>query len=245
MKPENMKHGHAPKRKFAVFDIDGTIFRSSLLIELVEELIRMGLFPQKAKAEYDRAEHRWLDRKGGYERYILAVIKAFDLNLRGVHEKDFLRIVRRVVREHRHRVYRYTRDLVRELRRKGYYLLAISHSPKYIAGPFAKQLGFHKTYGMLFELDARTKRFTGRRLHTDIMLDKAAALRRAVEKEGLALRGSVGVGDTESDIPMLRLVERPICFNPNRALYQAARRYGWKVVVERKDMVYENLVARI
>lgn len=225
-------------KKFAVFDIDGTIFRSSLLIELVEELMRAGIFPKRARAVYDRAELRWLDRKDGYDKYILAVIRAFDRHLRGIHERDFLRAVRRVIHVHRHRVYRYTRDLVRDLRRKGYFLLAISHSPKYIAGPFGRQMGFHKVYGMLFELDDRTKRFTGNRLHTNIMLDKAAVLRRAMEKEGLTLRGSIGVGDTESDIRFLRLVERPICFNPNRLLYRAAKRNDWKVVVERKDMVY-------
>ena len=233
-----MKNQVAKKKKFAVFDIDGTIFRSSLLIELVEELIHAGVFPRTARAVYDRAERRWLDRKDGYDKYILAVIRAFDRHLRGMHERDFLRVVRHVVRVHRHRVYRYTRDLVRKLRRKGYYLLAISHSPKYIVGPFGKQMGFHKVYGMLFEVDERTKRFTGKRLHTETILNKATVLRRAMEKEGLTLRGSVGVGDTESDIPFLKLVERPVCFNPNRMLYRAARRNGWKVVVERKDMVY-------
>jgi phosphoserine phosphatase len=49
----------------------------------------------------------------------------------------------------------------------------------------------------------------------------------------------VGVGDTESDIPFLKLVDRPICFNPNRKLYAAAKRHGWKVVVERKDVIYK------
>ena len=38
---------------------------------------------------------------------------------------------------------------------------------------------------------------------------------------------------------MLELVERPICFNPSRELYKAAKRLGWKVVVERKDVVYD------
>jgi len=34
--------GMAPHKKVAVFDVDGTIFRSSLLIQLVEQLIRDG-----------------------------------------------------------------------------------------------------------------------------------------------------------------------------------------------------------
>ena len=35
------------------------------------------------------------------------------------------------------------------------------------------------------------------------------------------------------------MVAQPICFNPNMNLYRYAKRYEWKVVVERKDVVYE------
>lgn len=64
-------------RKVAIFDIDGTIFRSSLLIELVEVLIELGLFHTKVRAEYEREKVRWLDRKGDYEVYIMAVVGVF------------------------------------------------------------------------------------------------------------------------------------------------------------------------
>lgn len=225
-------------RKVAVFDIDGTIFRSSLLIELVEELIRRRVFPLRAQRTYEAAYRDWLDRKGDYEEYINAVVAAFGRYTKGVSEKDFLRAVRRVHAAHHNRVYRFTRDLVRDLKRKSYFLLAISHSPKYVVEGFAKQLGFDKVYGRYLELDAG-KRFTGRALHAEFIGNKANVLRRAIEKEGLTLRGSVGVGDTEADIPFLGLVDRPICFNPNAALYRAAKRRGWRVVVERKDVIYK------
>ncbi|MBI2097288.1 MAG: HAD-IB family hydrolase, partial [Candidatus Sungbacteria bacterium] len=37
------------KKRIAVFDIDGTIFRSSLLRELLESLITFGIFPYRAQ----------------------------------------------------------------------------------------------------------------------------------------------------------------------------------------------------
>jgi phosphoserine phosphatase len=46
-------------------------------------------------------------------------------------------------------------------------------------------------------------------------------------------------GDTESDIPMLELVEIPIAFNPNKKLFEHAKARGWRTVVERKDVIYE------
>ncbi|MBI4086094.1 MAG: HAD family phosphatase [Candidatus Liptonbacteria bacterium] len=226
------------RRKVAVFDIDGTIFRSSLLIELLEALILEGVFRANVRKTYARQYSRWHDRKDSYEKYIDAVVRAFDSHIKGVREKDFAPVADRVISFHRNRVYRYTRDLLKELKKKDYYLLAISHSPMYVVGRFGKRLGFNKVYGRLLELGA-DKRFTGKGIYEDLIFDKAKVLKRAVEKEHLTLRDSVGVGDTESDIPFLKIVEKPICFNPNAELYKAAKRNKWRVVVERKDMIYK------
>jgi HAD superfamily hydrolase (TIGR01490 family) len=226
------------RRKVAIFDIDGTLFRSSLLIELVEGLIREKIFSSRVRHIYSQEKREWLDRKGNYEAYITSVIQAFRRNVKGVRHADFVRVAERVVAEHKDRTYRYTRALVRKLKEKKYCILAISHSPKMILDAFCRRLGFSKVYGLMYELDTHGI-FTGRVMHEELIFDKAKVLLRAVEKEYLTLRGSVGVGDTESDIPFLKLVEKPICFNPNQKLYRAARQNNWNVVVERKDVVYK------
>jgi HAD superfamily hydrolase (TIGR01490 family) len=225
------------RKKLAVFDIDGTIFRSSLLIELVEALVADGVFPAKARKIYASAYKRWLDRKGDYEKYIDKVLAAFLKYIRGVAHEDFLRVARKVMAFHKNRVYRFTRDLVKNLKKRRRYLLAISNSPKEIVGEFCKNLGFNKVYGRVYEIDSRGK-FTGKILYLDLISDKAKILQRVVEKENLTLKNSIGVGDTESDVPFLKMVSRPICFNPNQKLYQYAKRFGWEIVVERKDVIY-------
>ena len=78
-----------PKRKVAIFDIDGTLFRSSLLIEVTEALIHAGVFKQTVRNEYRRAYKRWSERKGTYEEYIWAVIHAFERHIKGVRSSDF------------------------------------------------------------------------------------------------------------------------------------------------------------
>lgn len=226
------------KRPVAVFDIDGTVFRSSLLIELVERLVLRGVFPESARVHYEKAREEWLDRHGDYEPYVKKVVVAFAKYAKGVPYGDTADIAGEVIEEMRHRTYRYTRDLIQELKGKGYYLLAISHSPKFIVDGFAYELGFHKSYGTFYATGA-SDRFTGEIEDEHLIRNKAAILTRAVEKEGLTLIGSVGVGDTESDVSMLKLVEEPIAFNPNRVLYRHAKQHMWKVVVERKDVIYE------
>lgn len=225
-------------RKVAAFDIDGTIFRSSLLIQIVDRMMEEGVFDKRAEAEYARQKMAWLDRKGDYDAYIMAVIKVFVANIKGIEYAVFARIAEEVVAEQKDRVYRYTRDLILKLKRKGYFLLAVSHSPKGILDHFCKRLGFDKVYGMIYETGP-TDRFTGKIVEQHLILSKAAILQRAVLKERLTLNGSIGVGDTESDISFLDLVEEPICFNPNAKLYAHAKRNKWRVVVERKDVVYE------
>jgi len=224
-------------KKVAIFDIDGTVFRSSLLIELTDALIQEGIFSSRVRKLYAQASKSWLDRKGPYEEYINAVIKAFRQSIRGVRYQEFSKVAKKVVAFHKNRIYRYTRDLVRKLKKKDYYLLAISHSPQKVVKEFCKKLGFDKIYGQIYEID-RQKRFTGRILHLELISDKAEILKRAVKKEKLTLKGSVGVGDTESDIAFLKMVAKPICFNPNQKLYQYAKRVGWEIVVERKDVIY-------
>ena len=224
-------------KKVAIFDVDGTIFRSSLLIELVEELIKEGVFPKEARKIYQKEFEAWLNRKDTYEKYIMAVVETFVKNIKGVPYKDFMHVAETVVSGKKDRVYRYTRDLVKDLKNKDYYLLAISQSPKGILDEFCDELGFDKVYGRFYELGPED-RFTGEIVDSHLIMNKANIVRRAVEKEGLTLKGSIGVGDTEGDIPVLEMVDNPICFNPNMSLYKAAKRNNWKVVVERKDVIY-------
>ncbi len=225
-------------KKVAIFDVDGTIFRSSLLIELVEALITENVFPKASRKIYEKELERWLNRTGSYEEYIEAVVKAFMTNLQGVSYRDFERIGKEVVEKSKNKVYRYTRDLVRKLKRNGYFLLAISQSPKGLLDAFCKRLGFDKVYGRFYELGESDK-FTGEVVDLHLIANKGNIVRRAVAKEKLTLKDSIGIGDTEGDISMLELVTNPICFNPNQKLYRYAKLNKWKVVVERKDVIYE------
>lgn len=226
------------QRKVAIFDVDGTIFRSSLLIKLVEAFIAKKIFPENAGNGYSTQYRSWLERKGTYDEYIEAVVEVFVQHLPGVSYKDFADVSKKIVEKHKDETYVYTRTLVKKLKKQGYFLLAISQSPKGTLDEFCKHLGFDKVYGRFYETDAEDN-FTGKIAELHLIANKANIVKRAVEKENLSLKGSYGVGDTEGDIPMLELVENAICFNPNQKLYRFAKLNKWKVVVERKDVVYD------
>ena len=227
-----------PKRRVAVFDVDGTIFRSSLLIKVVERLIFVGAFREEVQDGFEKQHEKWLNREGDYDAYIEAVVRSFLKHLKGMQYKVLADAAEVVVEDNWKRVYRYTRDLLKELKAKEYFLLAVSHSPKTVLDEFCPRLGFDKVYGTFYETGAEGA-FTGKIVDEHIIFNKAAVLRRAVEKNNLTLAHSIGVGDTASDIPFLDLVAKPICFNPNKELFRHAKREGWKTIVERKDVIYE------
>jgi HAD superfamily phosphoserine phosphatase-like hydrolase len=217
----------------AVFDIDGTIFRSSLLIELTNALVELGVFLPDIKAEYNEEFNAWLNREASYELYIQKVVKAFAGNLKGVNEGQLKTAADMVVTGHARRTYRYTRDLIKQLK-NSYFLLAISQSPVEMVSRFAQYYQFDDFFATTYELNKGA--YTGV-CHGDL-IPKNETLAKMVEHHGLSLDGSVGIGDSLSDASFLSQVERPIAFNPNAALFEIAMRKNWQVVVERKDVIY-------
>jgi HAD superfamily hydrolase (TIGR01490 family) len=222
----------------AFFDIDGTVFRSSLLIQIVNQFIQEGVFPEEAREEFDAELRSWREREGKYDEYIEAVIGTFLKHIKGVHYGDFADIGRRVVAIQSKYVYRYTRDLITQLKNEGYFLVAISQSPKTVLDEFCTQYGFDKVYGRIYEIGPQDC-LTGLITDEHLIQNKANIVKRFFDKyPELSRENSVAVGDTDGDIPLLEMVERPICFNPNKRLFEQAKRSGWEVVVERKDVIY-------
>ena len=223
--------------KLAVFDIDGTIFRSSLVIELSHALVEAGIFPQAAKREIAKEYLAWLDRKGTYEAYINKVVKIYIKHICGQRYNAVKRIAENVIAYQKDRVYRYTRDLIKQLKKQNYFLVAISGSPSYIVEAYAKAIGFNLFFGT--ELEIKDGKFTGNIANLDSAYNKAGIIKAlAKQYPTIKLKKSLAVGDTESDMQMLSLVGQPIAFNPNMELAKIAQKKQWKVVVERKDVVF-------
>lgn len=225
--------------RLGVFDIDGTIFRSSLVIALLDGLVEARIFPPRAHREIWADYRAWLDRKGDYERYIRRVTDIYIRYINNIRVNDVQRIAHRVITREKFRTYRFTRDLIHRLKRKKFTLVAISGSPQFIVEEFAKQWGFDKAYGSRFV--ERNGRFTHTEENIDSWNKKDKLLKEEAKRENWLVdwRASFAVGDTETDMPVLSLVGNPIAFNPNRTLAQHARLKGWRIVVERKDVMYD------
>ncbi|MFA5991364.1 MAG: HAD family phosphatase [Candidatus Doudnabacteria bacterium] len=225
------------KNKLAIFDIDGTIFRSSLVIELSHALVDAKIFPGVARKEIAKEYLAWLDRKGTYEAYINQVVKIYVKHITGKNFKLVDRVAKQVILYQKDRTYRFTRDLIKKLKRQGYILAAVSGSPSYIVEEYAKTIGFNVFFGT--ELEVVGGKFTGKVKNLDSAFNKAKIVKNLSLEYNADLKQSVAVGDTEGDVKMLSLVGHPLAFNPNLQLAKIAKKKHWQIVVERKDVAYD------
>jgi HAD superfamily hydrolase (TIGR01490 family) len=224
-------------KKIAVFDIDGTIFRKNLAFELIDQLAWMNIFDKSVRKTLINLYTRWLDHKGTYEEYRKALVILYAENIKGCKKSDIVEASREVVPFYQFRTYVYTNRLIDKFKKENYNIIAVSGSPVEIVEEYNKYLGFDAVFGSVYETD-KNGCYTGRALF-EPTIHKGHVVKQYVMENKLSLKGSYGIGDTESDAKFLEIVENPIAFNPNSNLRAIAEEKDWKIVVEKKDVIYE------
>lgn len=186
-------------RKVAVFDIDGTLFRSGLQREVFYELTKMGLVSQEMIDESTDKFRQWRHRLHGnaFEEFDMVMVNAMDSTLPHLRVKDYEVAAHKVIEKRADNVFIYTRDLIKSLKKKGYFLLAISGSQHELVGPFAKKYGFDAWTGQEWEKDNEREFFTGTRTYTHTGKEKI--LQTFLDNHDLTMKGSIAVGDSGGD----------------------------------------------
>lgn len=225
------------QRKFAAFDIDGTIARSALFFQIVDQLIADGHLPQSSRAEIDDKYESYRQRvhKAAFREYNQKSVDVLFGNMSNVKLSDYQKSVDTVINQTKKYVYVYTRDLIKSLRQKGYFLIALSGSEMYSVQEFAKNFDFDVAIGEVYHtkngyLSGEIDQVVHRKDHYLNML---------IAEHNLTLKDSFAVGDSMGDAEMLEIVENPIAFNPEDRLFEYAKSKGWTIVVERKNVIYE------
>ena len=227
----------AQGRRFAVFDIDGTLIRWQLYHAIADNLVKLGFIaPVKFQIIKD-ARMVWKRRESSesFANYEKELVRIYGDILSEITVEQFEKAAQAVFDEYKDQVYAYTRDFLRQLKREGYLLFAISGSQVQIISKLADYYGFDDFVAR--EDEYRKNKFTGKA--TTPIFNKDEVLQAMAERNKVGFGGSIALGDSATDIKMLELVEKPTAFNPERHLFEHAKRKGWRIVVERKNMVYE------
>jgi HAD superfamily hydrolase (TIGR01490 family) len=224
-------------QRFAVFDIDGTVIRWQLYHAIVDELGAGGHLDPAMHQKIQDARLTWKSRthSTSFDDYEQTLVNVYHQALTNLSVADYMRAVETVFEKYKDQVYTYSRDLIRELKDKGYLLLIISGSQQEIIQKLGDYYGFDEVIGTRYE--QKNGYFTG--VFEGVYGHKDEMLHKLMDKHGVSREGSIAIGDSGSDIAMLELVERPIAFNPTKGLFEHAKANNWEIVIERKNVVYE------
>lgn len=223
-------------KPFAVFDIDGTLIRWQLFHALVDGLVKAGLINAKQYEVVREARMAWKRRvhEEAFSKYEGIMVELFDSFLPTIKATELDAVIESVFEEYKDQTYRYTKKLIQDLKKQDYLLFAVSGSPAQIIDKLAAYYGFDDWVGA--EYPVENGHFTGKKYIP--VGKKHLVLQELVEKHDCNFVGSIAVGDSGGDISMLELAEKPIAFNPDAKLYDVARKNNWRIVVERKNVIY-------
>lgn len=225
--------------KFAVFDIDGTLYRWQLYHELVHRLATDGVFPDKDALAFNAAWENWHSGTISFDDYEHVVLKTMHDNLPSIPIKKFDTACEEVARDSSH-LHKYPKQLLLTLKNQNYVIIAITGSQQELIDRFAKHNGIDIAIGVQYE--RKNGHFTGKTTRS-VFGRKPEILKDLVKQHNLDWKDSVAIGDSDGDASLLELVEHPIAFNPSAGLLERAKNSGWSIIIERKNIAYNLEVA--
>lgn len=228
----------------AFFDIDGTLYRNSLMIQHFKKLIKYEvidpyIWHSSVKHTYDE----WEKRYGDYEDYLEELADVYIKELKGVNKADIEFIASQVINLNGDKVYKYSRTKIDWHKQQGNKIFFISGSPDFLVSKMAEKYEVTEFRGTVYKVD-KNNNFTGEIIKMWDSDNKQKTLDEFVDKYEVDLPNSFAYGDTQGDLSMLRMVGNPIAINPNKDLFNSIKTDSelakkTTIIVERKDIVYK------
>ncbi|MPW27276.1 HAD-IB family hydrolase [Alkalibaculum sp. M08DMB] len=227
----------------AFFDVDGTLYRDSLMVEHFKKLIKYevldaAIWHGEAKKKFEN----WTKRHGDYEDYLLEIAESYLKNLKGV-DRDYINFITdQVIKLKGEKVYRYTRDRIKWHQKENHIVIFISGSPSFLVERMAKMYNVKYVKATEYLIDDKN-RFTGQLIPMWESASKIEAIEEFVNKLDIDLNASYAYGDTNGDFDMLKMVGNAVLINPIKKLVDniqadSSIRKKSKIIVERKDVIY-------
>ena len=230
------------KRVAAFFDIDGTLFRNSLLIEHFLKLSDSGILSKDIWLnEIGPLYEKYQNRFGAYEDYLDVAARVYQKKIIGLDKSIIDKYSKIVIEENKDKVYRFTRNAVERHKNSGDLIFFISGSPDYIVDDFARLYGATESISTKYIFN--NGKFSGEITPMWDNISKLSAVKRLTKKYNINLDCSYAYGDTNGDFTMFQMVGNPHAINPSYELISKlykdiVLREKSIINIERKDVNY-------
>ena len=212
----------------AFFDLDRTLIEGSSAVHFGRAAYRAGLVSRRRLAADLWANLRFR-LQGSTDESTSALRRRILDSIAGQRVVDLARLGPDVLTGILPLIYPQMLRIAWEHQDAGRRAFIVTAASQELAEVLARVLAMDGAIGMRSEV--RDGVYTGRPAGPFTYREgKAEAIRQLAEEEGIDLGASYAYSDSESDLPMLRLVGNPVAVNPDRELERVARAEGWRIV---------------
>lgn len=226
----------------AFFDIDGTIFRNSLLIEHFKMLITYKFIKYEAySGSVEEKFNKWAKREADYDDYLEPLTKHYVEGLMEISPIDVNYVANRVIDLKWENQYRYAKKMLKFHKERNDKIVIISGSPDFLVSKMAKKLGIEYFYASKYIV--KDNKYTGEVIPMWDSKSKQKAIKDFCKENNIDLSNSYAYGDTNGDYSMFKLVGNPIALNPAKNLLDNIMKdkdlmKKIQIKVERKNVIY-------
>lgn len=211
----------------AIFDLDNTLLNGDSDHAWGEFLVARGLVDGEAfKHANDDFYQKYKD--GGldivaYLRFALAPLTRYSMTELAELHRDFMAEFIAPMRLPK------ADALIQKHRVAGDHCMIMTATNTFITRPIAAALGVTDIIGS--EAEIVDHRYTGEPAGTPCFQEgKVLLLKKRIAEQGLSLEGSTFYSDSHNDLPLLRLVDKPVAVDPDDRLRAEAEQRGWPVI---------------
>jgi HAD superfamily hydrolase (TIGR01490 family) len=221
--------GEAAGRAAVFFDLDRTLMEGSSAFQFGRAAYKAGLLSRRQLLADAWANLQFRVR-GSTDEDTHALRDRISQSLAGTRVRDLQRLGPDVMAGVLPRVYPQMLALAYNHQDEGRRTYIVTAAAQELAEALAHVLAFDGGIGSQFS-EVHDGVYTGRPTGYFVYrAEKAKAIEELAAREGIDLASSYAYSDSESDLPMLRLVGHPVAVNPDRELLKLARAEGWEVL---------------
>lgn len=219
----------AAESQAAFFDLDRTLMEGSSAFQFGRAAYRAGLLSRRQLVA-DGWANLMFRLRGASDEASHELRNRISESLAGTRVRDLERLGADVLAGVLPRIYPQVLSLAYDHQDAGRRVYIVTAASQDLADMVARVLAFDGAVGSQFS-EVVDGVYTGRPAGLFVYgQEKALAIARMAEREGLDLAQCYAYSDSASDLPMLRLVGHPVAVNPDSTLAKAARDEGWELL---------------
>jgi HAD superfamily hydrolase (TIGR01490 family) len=241
--PNFMKEVNFMRPVGAFFDIDGTLYRDSLMVEHFKKLVKYEVIdPVVWHRNVKKTYAEWKKRRAEYDDYLIELSQIYIRSLTGLNKSSLEFIADQVIKLKGEEVYSYSRQRIEYHLQAGHKIFFISGSPDFLVEKMSDKYAATEFRGTRYETD-RQGNFTGTIIPMWDAENKNNAILDFVKRHEIDIDTSYAYGDTNGDYSMFELVGHPVAINPTRELIRNIQRdpimmNKIDIIIERKDVIF-------